>query len=251
MPEDPIPTMLGTRVTLVGEEKMKKTLLATTVASVALIGGISQPAVGHEAGDWIFRAGLVNVDPDASSSLISTADTGPLPGTGADVDDNTQLGLNLVYMYSDNIGIEVLAATPFEHDLEAEGLGAYNFDVTDLGSAKHLPPTVTANYFFGTADSTIRPYLGVGVNYTTFFSEDLSGSARSGLGASGLDLDDSWGIAWRGGIDWEINDSWLVNASFWILDIETDASFNSALGKVKANVDVDPMVYMISLGYRF
>jgi len=230
---------------------MKKTLLATAVASAAVLSGISQPALSHEAGDWIFRVGAVNVDPDASSSLISTAATGALPGTGADVADNTQLGLNLVYMYSDNIGIEVLAATPFEHDLKAEGLGAYNFDVTDLGSTKHLPPTVTANYFFGTADSAIRPYLGVGVNYTTFFSEDLSSSARSVLGASGLELDDSWGLAWRGGIDWEINDNWLINASFWRIDLETDASFDSALGGVKANVDVDPWVYMISLGYKF
>ncbi|MBT8146741.1 MAG: outer membrane beta-barrel protein [Gammaproteobacteria bacterium] len=230
---------------------MKKTLLATAVASAAILAGISQPAVSHEAGDWIFRIGATNVDPDASSSLISTADTGPLPGTGADVGDSTQLGLNLVYMLSDNIGVEVLAATPFEHDLEAEGLGAYNFDVTDLGSTKHLPPTVTANYFFGTADSTIRPYLGVGVNYTTFFSEDLSGSARSGLGARSLELDDSWGIAWRGGVDWEINESWLINASFWKIDLETDATFSSALGRVKANVDVDPWVYMISLGFKF
>lgn len=230
---------------------MKKTLLATAVASAAILGGISQPAVSHEAGDWIFRIGAANVDPDTSSSLISTAATGALPGTGADVDDNTQLGLNLVYMVSDNIGVEVLAATPFEHDLEAEGLGAYDFDVTDLGSTKHLPPTVTANYFFGSADSTIRPYLGVGVNYTTFFSEDLSGSARSILGARSLELDDSWGIAWRGGVDWEINESWLINASFWKIDLETDASFSSALGRVRANVDVDPWVYMISLGYKF
>lgn len=229
---------------------MKKSLLATAVAAAALLSG-AQPALGHEAGDWIFRVGATNVDPDASSSLISTTATGALANTGADVDDNTQLGLNLVYMYSDNVGIEVLAATPFEHDLKAEGLGAYGFDVTDLGSTKHLPPTVTANYFFGSADSAIRPYLGVGVNYTTFFSDDLSNSARSVLGASGLDLDDSWGVAWRGGIDWEISDNWLINASFWKLDIETDASFNSALGAVKANVDVDPWVYMISLGYKF
>jgi outer membrane protein len=230
---------------------MKHTYLAATIASVVALGSISQPAVGHEAGDWIFRFGAVNVDPDASSSLISTTDTGPLPGTGADVDDNTQLGLNLVYMYSDNIGIELLAATPFQHDLEAEGLAAYDLDVTDLGSTKHLPPTLTVNYFFGTSDSAVRPYLGVGVNYTTFFSTDLSGSARNTLGARGLDLDDSWGIAWRGGVDWEISENWLINASFWKIDIETDASFSSALGTVKANVDVDPWVFMVSLGYRF
>ncbi|MEZ5488933.1 MAG: OmpW family outer membrane protein [Gammaproteobacteria bacterium] len=230
---------------------MKKTLLATAMASVALLGSLSQSAFAHEAGDWILRVGATNVDPDASSSLISTTATGALPGTGADVGDNTQLGLNLVYMYSDNIGFELLAATPFEHDLEAQGLSAYDFETTDLGSTKHLPPTLTANYFFGNASSAIRPYVGVGVNYTTFFSESLNRFARNELGARSLKLDDSWGIAWRGGVDWEISDNWLINASFWKIDLETDASFSSALGRVMANVDVDPWVYMISLGLKF
>ena len=230
---------------------MKKTLIATAVASAAMLVGISQPVMGHEAGDWIIRVGATNVDPDVSSSLISTTATGPLANTAADVDDNTQLGLNVVYMYSDNVGIEVLAATPFEHDLKAVGLGAYGFDTTDLGSAKHLPPTVTANYFFGNSNSAIRPYLGVGINYTTFFSESFTRFARNELSARRLELDDSWGIAWRGGIDWELNENWLINASFWKIDLETDARFSSALGTVKANVDVDPWVYMISLGYKF
>jgi len=229
---------------------MKKTLLAVAVSTSAALG-MSQSALGHEAGDWIFRIGATAVNPDVSSSVISTTATGPLPGTGADVKNNTQLGLNLVYMMSDNIGVELLAATPFEHDLEAEGLSSYNFDTTDLGSTKHLPPTLTANYFFGNANSAIRPYLGVGVNYTTFFSEELTRFARNELGARSLELSDSWGVAWRGGVDWELNDSWMINASFWKIDLETDATFGSALGRVKANVDVDPWVYMVSLGLKF
>jgi outer membrane protein len=43
----------------------------------------------------------------------------------------------------------------------------------------------------------------------------------------------------------------MLNASMWKIDIDTDASFNSALGKVTADVDIDPWVYMLSLGYRF
>jgi outer membrane protein W len=43
----------------------------------------------------------------------------------------------------------------------------------------------------------------------------------------------------------------LINASFWRIDIDTDATFNSALGTVQAKVDIDRFVYMISLGYKF
>ena len=89
------------------------------------------------------------------------------------------------------------------------------------------------------------------MNYTTFFDKSLSSQARTELGANGLDLDDSYGLAYRAGVDWNISENWLLNASTWKINIDTDASFNSALGKVKVSADVDPWVYMISLGYRF
>ena len=152
---------------------------------------------------------------------------------------------------TDNIGAEVLAATPFEHDLTAKGLAQYGFATTGLGSTDQLPPTLTFNYFLGSASSAIRPYVGVGVNYTTFFDKSLSAQARSELGASSLDLDDSYGLAYRAGIDWSLGDNWILNASMWKIDIDTEASFKSALGKVTVDSEIDPMVYMISLGYRF
>lgn len=208
-------------------------------------------AFSHEAGDIILRAGAVSVVPDESTSLISTTATGALAGTEVGVGDSTQLGLNLVYMFSDNIGLEVLAATPFEHDLKAKGLDQYDFSTKDLGTSDQLPPTVTLNYFLGNANSSIRPYVGVGINYTTFFDKSLSNQAKSELGASRLDLDDSFGVAYRAGVDFNLGDRWILNASLWNIDIETDASFNSALGKVQVNADIDPWVYMVSLGYRF
>jgi len=218
---------------------------------MTLIGILPVIATGHESGDWILRAGATQVAPDESSSVVTTTATGPLAGTAAGVDDNIQVGLNLLYMWSDNIGIEILAATPFKHDLSVSGLSAYGFDTTDLGSTKHLPPTISLEYFFGTPDSRVRPYVGIGANYTTFFSESLSGQAKSELAARSLDLDDSIGVSWRAGVDWQFNEQWLLNASFWNIDIDTEASFDSALGKVTADVDIDPWVYMISLGYKF
>lgn len=207
--------------------------------------------LAHEAGDFILRVGAVTVAPDESSSLISTVNTGALANTKAGVGDNTQIGLNVVYMLTDNIGAEVLAATPFEHDLTAAGLDQYGFATRSLGSTDQLPPTLTLNYFLGNAGSVIRPYLGIGVNYTTFFNKSLSNQTRSELGARSLELDDSYGLAYRAGIDWNLSENWMLNASMWKINIDTDASFNSALGTVSADVDIDPWVYMVSLGYRF
>jgi len=208
-------------------------------------------AVSHEQGDIILRIGATNVSPDESSTVISTTATGALAGTSVGVGNNTQLGLNLVYMLTDNWGLEALAATPFEHDLSAAGLSQYGFSTTDLGDTKQLPPTVSALYFFGDSQSTVRPYLGLGVNYTLFFDKSLSGQAESELSAANLDLDDSFGVSARAGLDIKLNDRWLLNASVWNIDIDTDADFDSALGRVSVGVDVDPWVYMVSLGYKF
>lgn len=230
---------------------MKVVGFCRVAASIFVFVFVPVQLHAHEEGDWIIRVGPTLVEPDESSSLISTAATGPLPGTSVGVGNNTQLGINFAYMISDKIAIEVLAATPFEHDLSASGLEQYGFATTDIGSTKHLPPTVSALYYFGNSGSSLRPYLGLGLNYTTFFSEDLSSAAKTELGASSLDIDDSFGLSARAGLDWMLNDNWLLNASVWNIDIETDASFDSALGKVKAAVDIDPWVYMVSIGYRF
>ena len=233
-----------------GLSKVRRNLFSSAFIAMAVATGASQRLAAHEAGDWILRLGLASADPVASSSVFHSSALGPLPGTGVDVGKDVQAGVNLVYMVSNNIGLELLASTPFEHDLEAKGLG-----FTDLGSTRHLPPTVTVNYFFGKGNSSLRPYLGVGINYTTFFSEELSSAAHQALGIRGLQLEDSWGVAWRGGIDWKISDRWLVNASFWKIDLETEASalslLDGGLGRVSADVSVDPWVYMLSLGLKF
>ena len=74
------------------------------------------PALAHKAGDVIVRLGGIKVDPDASSEVFNPA----LPavgGLGVDVDDDTQLGLTLAYMVTDSIGVELVGATPFTHDI--------------------------------------------------------------------------------------------------------------------------------------
>lgn len=230
---------------------MKKYPFKPVHAAICLALTIPGTTFAHEAGDFILRVGAVTVAPDESSSLISTVNTGALTGTKLGVGDSTQVGLNFVYMLTDNIGAEVLAATPFEHDLTAIGLDQYGFATRSLGTTDQLPPTITFNYFLGNANSSIRPYVGLGFNYTTFFDKSLSSQARNELAANSLDLDDSFGLAYRAGVDWSLGDNWMLNASLWNIDIDTDASFNSALGKVTGDVEIDPWVYMISLGYRF
>ena len=57
------------------------------------------------------------------------------------------------------------------------------------------------------------------------------------------------------GFDYMLNEHALFNMAVWYMDIDTKASVNgpTALGysKTKVDVDVDPWVYMVGLGYKF
>lgn len=218
------------------------------IAAIAALALMSASAQAHRAGDVIVRAGAAVIDPRESSSELRV-DGAALANTGVTISSDWSLGLTATWMLSDNLGIELLAATPFQRSLGIRGLGGLGID--SVGSTKHLPPTVSLQYFFFNPEASVRPYVGVGVNYTTFFEEKLSSEMKSVLQASNLELDDSVGVALQFGVDWRLNERWLVNAAVWRIDLETTATLDSALGRVKVDVDLDPWAYMVGVGYRF
>ena len=223
---------------------MHKPLLAASMVALALTAPLAQ---AHKAGDIILRAGAATVDPHEDSANLAIAG-GKVGGTKATLDSDTQLGLTGTYMLSDHLGIGLLAATPFQHAVGVKGLGTLDGKLADI---KHLPPTLSLQYFPLDGSSRVQPYIGAGVNYTLFFDEDLT-SQREAQGFSNLKLDNSWGLALEAGLDYQLTENILFNATVWYLDIDTTATTNLAgVGKVKVDVDVDPWVYMVGLGYKF
>ncbi|MDI3368218.1 MULTISPECIES: OmpW/AlkL family protein [Pseudomonas] len=227
---------------------MNKSLLGASLVALALA---APAAHAYQAGDMILRAGAITTAPNESSGDLKF-DGNKVSGTKATLDSDTQLGLTFAYMLTDHIGLELLAATPFKHTVGVKGLGG-GLD-GKLADIKQLPPTLSLQYYPMEPNSRFQPYAGVGINYTLFFDEDLS-SARKQQGFSNLKLQDSVGIAGQLGMDYMLTDNLLVNASVWYVDIDTKASVNgpTALGysKTRVDVDVDPWVYMVGLGYKF
>ncbi|RLQ20269.1 hypothetical protein DWB85_18560 [Seongchinamella sediminis] len=218
---------------------MKKVMTLTVAA--ALAGGAAMTQA-YEAGDWILRAGAVTVAPDADS------DTVPGLGVTVDVDDDTQLSIIPVYMVTEDFGLELLAATPFKHDIEV------NEAPLDAGSTKHLPPTLSLQWYPRGGSSGWQPYVGVGLNYTVFFDEKTAGDLEGIVGKSKLDLDDSFGLSASAGVDIPFGENWSFNAGIWYLDIDTTATVTlreADNAKVKFDVDIDPWVYNIGIAYKF
>jgi len=216
-------------------------------ATLAALALASPLALAHQAGDIVVRAGAVTVDPHEKSSKVSVGGV-KVAGTKATLDSNTQLGLNFAYMLNEYVGFELLAATPFKHKVGVKGFGA-PID-GKLGTTRHLPPTLSLVYYPLGNSQVVQPYIGAGVNYTWFFDNKLSGAAK-GNGFRGLDVKNSWGWAAQIGADFDLGDNFLFNAQLRYVDLDTTGTTHLGATKVKVDLDVKPLVYMVGLGYKF
>lgn len=204
------------------------TRLAPLALAVAL-AGVAAPAFAQQAGEWTMSFGAHQVNPKSDNGSV-------VGGTlDVEVDSNVRPTITAEYFVRDNLGIEVLASWPFEHDINIKGVGR-------VGSTKHLPPTVSLQYHFG--KGTVRPFVGAGVNYTYFFSEDTEGA----LAGSDLELDSSFGVAAHAGIDFDVGEKGSIRIDARWIDIDTDVKLN---GTDIGTVNIDPLVYGAAYVVKF
>jgi len=207
---------------------MQKPLLSC--AAALILGTATLPALAQTAGDWSLGIGIHTVDPKS--------DNGRLAGGTLDVDVDRDIKPSLTFEYfvRDNLGVEVLAAWPFDHDINIAGLGR-------VGSTRQLPPTVSLQYHFN-GQGRIAPFVGAGINYTAFFSEDTTGA----LAGSKLKLDDSWGLAAHAGVDFAVGQRGAIRIDARWIDIDSDVALDGArLGTVA----IDPIVYGAAYVMKF
>ena len=228
---------------------MRKPLFTLTLLTALLTAG---PAQAYQAGDIVLRVGAIGADPrEESGDIWVGALNSQVAGTQATVTSDTQLGLTATYMLRVHLGIELLVATPFNHDVGVKGMpGIFAGLNGQLGELRQLPPTLSLVYYPLANASALQPYVGAGLNYTWFFDTQLSSAAET-KGFEGLDLEDSWGLAAQLGVDYLLRDNLLLNAQVRYIDIDTSATTSYGGAEVKVDLDVDPYVYMLGLGYRF
>lgn len=194
-------------------------------------------------GDWLVRLRGIVVSPTENTSGVMP----DLTDASVEVDNAIVPELDFTYFLTDNIAAELILATS-PHGINGTGIIADRGEVADV---MVLPPTLTLQYHF-MPDGAFRPYLGVGVNYTIFYSEDASDSLVDALGgATDVDLDDSFGVAFQAGVDVPINDRWFINADVKYIQIDTDATLTTGDTVRTIEVDLDPIVAGVGVGFRF
>ena len=192
-----------------------------------------------DAQSWVLRARGISISPDASSSTI--ADT----GSSVDVDSATTLEIDITRKFNKFFGLELIAATA-THDITAV---RGSLAGAAAGSVKVLPPTLTFQWFM-LGEGLFSPYVGAGINYTTFYDYSLSEDLAD-AGVTDIDFDDSFGLAANVGLDVNLG-NFIVNADIKYIQISTDATLQGDGGPLATiDVDVNPWVFGVGVGLRF
>jgi len=205
---------------------MKTSILKLMMAVLGLAAAAA-PALAQES-PWLVRARAVHIDPADKSD--------PVGGTGAadrlHVSDKWIPEVDISYFITPHWAAELILTYPQKHDVTLDG--------ARIGTFKHLPPTLSAQYHF-LPGATIDPYVGAGINYTLLSKVKLlSGAARL--------EHDSVGLALQAGADFRIDDHWSFNVDVKKLQIRSDVEIGGARA---SRVKVDPLLVGVGLGYRF
>ena len=225
-----------------------------SIVALALSSFVAAPAMA----DFSINVGAIHVKPDESSTNLNVIETVaglPSNSTRVAVGNDTQIGLTFDYRVNQNFGLQLIAATPFSHDLKVKGSA---IDGLNIGKTKHLPPTLMAQYHF-TQHHAFQPFVGVGVNYTTFFSEKVNPELEGALIALSvttaaddvtLSLSESWGLALQAGFNYQLTERMGIHFMVSKMAIDTTGKVKVNGNTVQSvNVDIDPVVAM--LGFRW
>jgi outer membrane protein len=207
---------------------MKKILLAASLFALTASSVWAQNTSATEAqSPWLLRVRAVHLD---SANKDST-------GLNLSVNNKTMPEVDVSYFFTPNIAAELILTYPQKHDLRSNG--------NKIGTLKHLPPTLLAQYHF-TQFGKFKPYVGAGVNYTRFSSVNFDPAVVAALNPS--IKKNSLGLALQAGFDYQLDSNWSLNLDIKKVQIKTDVrSFGNKVGSFK----VDPVLVGVGVGYRF
>lgn len=214
-----------------------------TAAGLLVTALLPVPAQA-ERGDVLVRVRSIIVAPSERSGDILPA----FPGEKVSVDNSFAPEIDVTYMASDHLGLELIAATT-KHS--ATGKTGTTGGIGRLASTWVLPPTLTAQYHFVPAGK-VRPYVGAGINYTLFYSEKPTRQLVAAVGPTKAKLGSSFGWAAQAGIDIDLTDRVFLNVDVKYIDIDTTARLTTtAAGVQRVRINLDPVVAGVGIGMRF
>jgi len=191
---------------------------------------------------FFLKGRVAFMNPNSSSNPIAT-----ILNSGSEIGDDTGFGIDAGWRFSDELAVE-FSNIWTSHDMTGAnsivGLGK-------IGEADLWLPSLTLQYHFQ-SEYTIRPYVGIGFNYASFYSEKTTPAFDTFIGGvSSLKLDDGFGVTGQVGVDFDINNDFFVNLDAKYHSINSAVRFNTTGTERAGDLDVNPWVISGGLGMNF
>ena len=201
-----------------------------------------------------------------------------IPGASTSTSFSIIPMLDVAYYINKNWAVEAICCVTHQH---IQGTGTIQ---SEFAHTWAFPPTLLLQYHF-TNFGAFQPYLGVGVNFSTYWGTRVNaqtwplgivpGSLLGVGGAAGANLTGvysqfynatvtpSWGVAGQVGFDYMFNEHWGVNLDLKYIMMEPTVHANVAafspqipqLGAlfipVRVYLPIDPLVVSAGVTYRF
>ncbi|MEW6099531.1 MAG: OmpW family outer membrane protein [Pseudomonadota bacterium] len=227
-------------------------LRASLAAVLAALGATAAPSAVAQEQSFYIGGAYIAIDSKADP-LAGPPGSTP-PNSRLDVDDARTLVFGYQRYFNDHWGVDVALGIPPKHKVYGKGaLEGFG----QISSSKQVAPTVFVNYRFGDRTDRLRPFVGVGVNYTRFID---TRSTTAGIWASGgptrIKLSDSWGWAVQAGASYALTSRWSLNATVAAADVKSDltATTTEPGGTTtvrRTTIDFNPVVFTLTLGWKF
>jgi outer membrane protein len=191
-----------------------------------------------QAQNHTLKLGAVRYDTHAKTNGVTGI--GIPPGADATIGDATTVVLTYEYALSPNIGVELVLGVPPKIKATAAGSVAFLGEVL---TARNVAPTLFFTYHFGAPGNALRPYAGIGVNYTKFTNV----TTPYGWDVS---LSDSTGLAAHVGVDWALNKQWGLRASLGAVEVRSKLLATGAT-VLQSTIDFRPLTYSVGASFKF
>lgn len=207
---------------------MRTTMLKRAALALVLGGAAAQPVAAQALDEpWLVRVRAVNLD---SANKDST-------GLNLSINDKVIPEVDISYFFTPQLAAELVLTYPQKQKVRSNG--------AQIGSLKHLPPTLTLQYHFDTPGQ-FKPYVGAGLNYTRFSNIEFNSAVNAALQPT-LDKN-SFGLAVQAGFDYQLGKNMVLNVDVKKVQIRTDVkSFGRKVGEFR----VDPWLVGVGMGWRF
>ncbi len=209
------------------------------------------PASTGASAQTTVRAGAVHIGLDVSSPNLTA--TGPAflspSPAGLDVRDKSTVLFSVSQRINESWDAELVLGVPPRHDVIGTGALA-PFGV--VSRVKQAAPTAFLNYSFGKTSDALRPFIGVGVNFTRFYNaaSTANGDLASG-GPTKIVLTNSTGVAGQLGVNYRIDGAWSFCASVVRADVESRLTATTGSIERKTTLKFNPTAISAALGYTF